>query len=58
MTSCVTLCIEVSFCWGAYRSEENDVYVDSTKGYTSGHGEAARKETLYWARALLKDSPA
>ncbi len=58
MSPCVTLCVVVSFCWGAYRPEENDEYVDSTKGHTAGHGEAARKEALCWARALLKDSPA
>lgn len=48
----------VSFCWGARRPEENDVHLDSTKGHTTGHSEAAKKETLYWARTLLKDSPA
>lgn len=54
----VTLYIAVSFCWGACRLEENDAYMDSTKGHTAGHSEAARQETLHWTRAILKDSPA
>jgi len=53
-----TLYIVVSFCWGACRPEGNDVYLDSTKGHTTGHSEAAKKETLHWARTLHKDCPA